>query len=219
MRAGCRFFIIVLVLFFSISALAGIENNPKSRGKALYEQYCTVCHGEKGEAKTPLGSILQPPPRNLADPVSMARINHDRMLSTIRDGRPGTSMAAWGRILSGQQIDDVAAYVKSLERPRPAGMSQDEFDARVGGKIYQYYCTICHGNMGNAQTAIGHVLIDKPRDFTDPGSMAKLSNEEMARAIAFGRPGTAMVAWQTILTPEDIRRLVLFIRRQFVPAK
>ena len=189
------------------------------RGKDLYEQYCTVCHGTHGAADTPLGRILQPPPRNLADPVAMARINDARLHEAIREGKPGTSMPAWNRILNIQQIEDLTVYVKSLKKPRPEGMSQDDFDARVGGEIYRSYCGICHGDAGNAQTNIGHVLINKPRDFTDPASMAKLSNEEMARAIAFGRPGTAMVAWQTILSPEDIRNVVLFIRRQFLPAR
>ena len=218
MRAGIHLLIVALALSLSIGTVSGTENNLQNPGKALYESYCVVCHGTKGDADTPLGSILRPPPRDLADPVAMARINNERMLQAIRDGKPGTSMAAWGQILNGQQIEDLAAYVKSLERPRPAGMSQDEFDARVGGMIYQSYCAICHGNTGNAQTSIGHVLLDKPRDFTDPRAMAKLSNEEMARAIAFGRPGTAMVAWRTILSPEDIRCVVLFIRRHFAPS-
>lgn len=189
------------------------------RGKEIYRQYCTACHGLKGEADTPLGRILQPPPRSLTDPVAMARIDDAQLRKAIKDGRPGTSMPAWGRILSAAQIDDVTVYVKHLKRPRPTGMSQDDFDAAVGGRIYHSYCGICHGNGGNANTRIGQVLLDKPRDFTDARSMAKLTNEEMARAIAFGRPGTAMVAWQTILSPEDIRRVILFIRREFVPMK
>lgn len=190
-----------------------------SRGKDLYKQYCTVCHGTHGAADTPLGRILQPPPRNLADPVAMARINYTLIQEAIRDGKPGSSMPAWKQILNRQQIDDLTVYVESLKQPRPAGMSQNDFDAAVGGRIYQSYCGICHGNLGNAQTTIGHVLVDKPRDFTDAQAMTRLSNEDMARAIAYGRPGTAMVAWQTILNPEDIRRVVLFIRRQFLPAK
>lgn len=215
-----RKYLVIVALVLSTSVGYGTEQRMDTHGDgtAIYEQYCTVCHGRNGEADTPLGRILVPRPRNLADPIAMARIDDTHIHEVIRDGKPGTSMPAWNRILDAQQIADVATYIKQLKRPRPAGMTQADFDARVGGEIYQSYCSICHGNMGNARTKIGNVLTDKPRDFTDPGSMAKLSNEEMARAIAFGRPGTAMVAWQTILTQEDIRRLVLFIR-QFVPAK
>jgi len=211
---------IPVLLFCTWSAYSAVVDvDDHGGGKAVYEEYCTVCHGTNGAAETPLGRILQPPPRNLADPVAMARINDVRLHEAIQDGKPGTSMPAWNRILNSRQIEDVAAYVKYLKQPRPAGMTQDDFDARVGGDIYRAYCGICHGDTGNARTTISNVLIDKPRNFTDSNSMAKLSNEEMARAIAFGRPGTAMVSWQTILSPEDIRCVVLFIRRQFVPTK
>ena len=215
----CQKVLIVFLLVFYNWTIQGKELDVHGRGKEIYQKYCSVCHGTKGEAETPLGQVLQPPPRDLADPVAMARINDAGIREAIQEGKPGTSMPAWKSLLNTQEIDDVSAYVKNLRRPRPAGMTQDEFDTRVGGEIYRSYCGICHGNAGNAQTTIGHVLIDKPQDFTDPLSMAKLSNEEMARAIAYGRPGTAMVAWQTILSPEDIRRVVLFIRRRFVPAK
>ena len=198
-----RLFPILAVIILCSWAVNSKELDALGRGKDIYEQYCTVCHGKHGEADTPLGRILQPPPRSLTDPVAMARINDARLREAIKDGKPGTSMPAWSRILSTSQIDDVAVYVKHLKRPRPAGMTQDDFDAAVGGTIYRSYCGICHGDTGNAKTTIGHVLIDKPRDFTDAMSMAKLTNEEMARAIAYGRPGTAMV----------------FIRRQFVPVE
>lgn len=214
-----RIVLFIPVLLFYAWSVCAAEPEANGRGKEIYQQYCTVCHGKKGQAHTPLGSVLRPPPRDLADPVAMARINDTRLYKAIKDGKPGTSMPAWSTILNAREIYDVAAYVKSLKRPRPSGMTQDEFDAEVGGEIYRSYCGICHGTTGNARTRIGQVLIDKPRDFTNIRTMAKLSNEEMARAIAYGRPGTAMVAWQTILSPEDIRRVILFIRRTFVPAK
>lgn len=128
-------------------------------------------------------------------------------------------MAAWGRILGEPQIRDVASYVRSLEQPRAAGMTQADFDAQVGGQIYRSYCVTCHGRDGNAETMIGRALMDHPRDFKDTQAMARLSDEDMARAIEFGKPGTAMVAWRSILTAADIRHIVLFIRGQFEPAR
>jgi mono/diheme cytochrome c family protein len=149
----------------------------------------------------------------------MARIDDERVFKVIKDGKPGTAMPGWGRLLNDRQIREVAAYVRSLKRPRPAWMSQDDFDVAVGGEVYQSYCAICHGSMGNAQTRIGKVLETKPRNFTDAQRMRRLSNEEMARAIAFGKPGTAMVAWRSLLSPGDIRRVVMYIRHQFTPGK
>jgi mono/diheme cytochrome c family protein len=45
--------------------------------------------------------------------------------------------------------------------------------------------------------------------------MARLSDKAMADAIAHGRPGTAMAPWGGVLNPEDIRRVVFFIRQTF----
>jgi mono/diheme cytochrome c family protein len=206
-----------LMLGATVACAAG--NEALSRGKGLYFQYCSACHGRVGLSNTPLGKVLEPPPRKLADPVAMARIDDERVFKVIKDGKPGTAMPGWGRLLNDRQIREVAAYVRSLKRPRPAWMSQDDFDVAVGGEVYQSYCAICHGSMGNAQTRIGKVLETKPRNFTDAQRMRRLSNEEMARAIAFGKPGTAMVAWRSLLSPGDIRRVVMYIRHQFTPGK
>jgi mono/diheme cytochrome c family protein len=141
------------------------------------------------------------------------------MHQAIQHGNPHTAMAAWGRILGEPQIRDVASYVRSLEQPRPAGMTQADFDAEVGGQIYRSYCGICHGRDGSAETTIGRALTDHPRDFQDTQAMARLSDDDMARAIEYGKPGTAMVAWRSILSPKDINRIVLFIRRQIEPPR
>lgn len=206
-------------LILGAAVAQGASKEALARGKGLYFQYCSMCHGRVGLSDTPLGKVLEPPPRKLADPVAMARIDAARAYKVIKDGKSGTAMPAWGRLLNEHQLREVAAYTRSLIRPRPAWMSQDDFDVAVGGEVYQSYCAICHGGMGNARTRIGDVLKTKPRNFTDAQRMSRLSNEEMVRAIAYGKPGTAMVAWRSLLSPEDIRRIVMYIRRQFIPRK
>jgi mono/diheme cytochrome c family protein len=208
-----------LVLIAGTGVAWGAGSDTQDRGKSLYLQYCSVCHGHDGLSNTSLARVLEPPPRKLADPVAMARINTERVFKVIKEGKSGTAMPGWGRLLNDRQIREITAYVNGMKRPRPAWMSQDDFDVAVGGQVYQYYCAICHGSVGNANTRIGEVLVTKPRNFTDAQKMNQLSNEEMARAIAYGRPGTAMVAWHSLLNAEDIRRVVMYIRRQFTPNK
>jgi mono/diheme cytochrome c family protein len=128
-------------------------------------------------------------------------------------------MGGWGELLSPAEIIDVMRYVRSLEQPLPAGMKRAGLDVLSGGQIYREHCVPCHGEKGNGQTALGLTLVPRPRDFTNAQEMARLSDKEMAQAIAHGRPGTAMASWGGILNSEDVRRVILFIRKTFQGAR
>jgi len=203
----------LLVITLAISTIVPDIQAAPAQGKLLYTKHCAFCHGKDGQGGTPMARVLQPPPRKLADPVEMARLNDDDIYQAIKQGKSGTAMPVWGRFLNESQIRDVMQYVKSLKQPLPASMTHAEFDLRVGEHIYRQYCIVCHGGKGNGQTHIGQVLPRHPQDFTDVKKMAHLSNRQMAEAIRNGKPNTAMVAWENILNTENIRRVILFIRQ------
>jgi high-affinity iron transporter len=94
-------------------------------------------------------------------------------------------------------------------------MTAAQLDVSVGEKIYRQHCVVCHGDKGDARTPLGQSLSPHPRDFTRTQEMASISDKELAQAIALGRPGTAMAPWRGVLNSEDIRRVILFIRRTF----
>jgi mono/diheme cytochrome c family protein len=184
-------------------------------GHRIYEKECAFCHGVDGTANTDAAKVLHPPPRNFADPSEMARVDDGRLYAAIKIGRPGTAMAGWGELLSPAEIIDVMRYVRSLERPLPAGMTRGGLDVLVGGRIYTQYCVPCHGEKGDAQTDLGRALVPHPRDFTKAAEVTRISDEQMTRVISRGSPGTAMAPWGGVLDPEDIRRVILFIRQTF----
>lgn len=184
-------------------------------GRRLYERECAVCHGVDGRADTDVAKVLRPSPRKFADPVEMARLDDGRMYSAIKLGRPGTPMGGWGELLSPVEIIDLMRYTRTLVRPMPAGMTQVQLDVSVGEQVYRQHCTECHGEKGNAQTPLGQSLNPHPRDFTRTQEMASISDKDLAQAIAVGKPGTAMAPWRGVLNSEDIRRVILFIRRTF----
>ena len=124
-------------------------------------------------------------------------------------------MAGWGDRLSPVEIIDVMRYIRSLEQPLPAGMTRDQLDVKVGAGIYKQYCVACHGEKGNAQTALGKALVPPPRNFTDASAMAQISDKQMTSTIMNGKDGTAMAPWGGILNPQDIRRVILYIRQTF----
>jgi len=184
-------------------------------GRRIYDKECAFCHGLKGHADTDAARVLQPRPRKFADPIEMARVDDGRMYAAIKLGISGTSMASWGDRLSPIEIIDVMRYIRSLEQPLPAGMTRARLDVQVGGNIYRQYCSTCHGEKGDARTPLGSVLVPHPRDFTNTKAMARLSDKQMTAAIMNGKEGTAMAPWGGILNPEDIRRVILYIRHTF----
>jgi mono/diheme cytochrome c family protein len=184
-------------------------------GRRLYVRECSFCHGVAGRADTEVARALHPPPRNFADPIEMARLDDGRMYSAIKLGRPGTAMGGRGELLSPAEIIDVMRYIRTLVQPLPAGMTRASLDVLVGERIYRQHCVTCHGEKGDSQTPLGQSLAPRPRDFTNAQEMARLSDKEMTEAIARGKPGTAMAPWRGVLNAEDIRRVILLIRKTF----
>lgn len=98
-----------------------INGNIK-HGKQLYDQYCTSCHGAKGEGGQGTGVTFSRP-RNL--PVIAPALNNSGFLTaapdfmikaTLMNGREGTPMVSFLKLgLAEKDIDDVVAYVRSFE--------------------------------------------------------------------------------------------------------
>lgn len=210
-------FLVSLLLGVSLVWAASLAAQPLSqgahqRGKTIYESYCAFCHGLDGHADTPVARLLEPRPRNFADPVEMARVTDDRMYRALKEGRPGTAMAPWGQVLSEPQMGDVVDYIRSLASPRPAALSADQLSLQIGRRIFDKECAMCHGKDGRADTEAAKVLHPRPRKFADPIEMARVDDGRLYTAIKLGRPGTAMGGWGELQSPAEIIDLMRYIR-------
>lgn len=85
-----------------------------------------------------------------------------------------------------------------------------------GAALYHNYCSVCHGDKGDGRSRATGSLSTPPRDFTSADSRRELSPERIAAAVAFGRPGTAMVGWRTQLSEADIQRVSAYVHQRFV---
>jgi len=184
-------------------------------GRRIYDKECAFCHGLTGHADTDAARVLVPRPRAFADPIEMARVDDGRLYAAIKLGRPGTAMASWASLMTPVEIIDVMRYIRSLQEPLPEGVTAESVEITVGRNIYQRYCLSCHGANGDANTTLGKVLVPRPRNFTDREVMSKLSDEQMAAAISQGKPGTSMAPWGGVLNPDDIQRVMRYIRATF----
>jgi mono/diheme cytochrome c family protein len=88
----------------------GLKGDP-DKGRIFFMTNCFTCHGVKGDGDGPRAYFITPPPRNFLLEASRQRLNRPVLFEAITNGRLGTNMPAWGKVLSNQEIADVAEFV------------------------------------------------------------------------------------------------------------
>jgi len=206
----------------AVGAIAG-EHHTQIPGETragayIFHNYCSVCHGDKGDGQTRAKNGLVPPPRNYTTPEAAVELTRERMIYSVTNGRPGTAMIAWGHELSGKEIENVVDYIRAtfmkLGDQSERKMPDSKLLASRGGVLYTQQCAMCHGETG-ARDTTGRML-PPPRDFTSPAAIAELTRKRMIASITKGRPGTAMQGYGTRFSKADIEAMVDFIQEAFM---
>ncbi|HET9822387.1 MAG TPA: cytochrome c [Burkholderiaceae bacterium] len=96
---------IAALMAFAASAAAATD------AAALYHNYCSVCHGDKGNGQSRATGALSTLPRDFTSEASRRELSKPRIALAIAHGRPGTAMVGWKTQLSEQDIDRLADYV------------------------------------------------------------------------------------------------------------
>ncbi len=202
--------VLLLLLLFPALPLAAAENQAL-RPDLLYHNYCSVCHGDKGDGQSHARSSLNPPPRDFTAPEVAAELTRERMINSVTHGVPGTAMAGWEKQLSAEEIAAVVDYVRETFMPGPAKTKKSR-----GQEIYAHTCSVCHGDKGNSAKWGSNLLARRPRDFTAPAARKELTRERMINSVTHGVPGTPMVGFGGQLSREDIEAVVDYIRDTFM---
>jgi mono/diheme cytochrome c family protein len=84
-----------------------------------------------------------------------------------------------------------------------------------GDELFRVACVRCHGAEGKGGP-VGMLGEPAARDFTDPVFQARVSDDDIGRAIRNGRKG--MPAFAAVFTPEQVNALTARVRR-FGPAR
>jgi mono/diheme cytochrome c family protein len=90
-------------------------------GRALYQQYCSMCHGPQGKGDGPAASAMNPKPRDHTDGRYMNALSDAHLTIVISEGGAAVQrsplMPSWKGTLSPQQIADVITYLRTLAVP------------------------------------------------------------------------------------------------------
>ncbi|MBI1759077.1 MAG: c-type cytochrome [Actinobacteria bacterium] len=86
-------------------------------GEETFLGYCASCHGVDGNGQGVAAGRLDPQPRNFRNPMWMAGQTDAALAAAIRAGRPGTSMPAFGALLSDDEIARLTEYLRSFAQP------------------------------------------------------------------------------------------------------
>lgn len=110
----------LLVLALLLPPVSLFAGGDAARGKRIYQQYCTPCHGQNGRGRGPRASneALQPPPRNHTDGFYMNRQTDVRLFKVIRNGGKANNlshiMPQWKHILKDKQVFSLVAFIRTL---------------------------------------------------------------------------------------------------------
>lgn len=91
------------------------------RADVLYHEFCSVCHGDRGDGNSRAMKSLNPPPRDLTK--AGAALPRDYILHVITDGKPGTAMVGYKSRLNREQLAALADYVHNDIVNRGAAIS------------------------------------------------------------------------------------------------
>jgi cytochrome c oxidase cbb3-type subunit 3 len=137
-------------------------------------------------------------------------------MSTIRDGRQGTSMVPYAH-LGRDKIKAIVAFLRSHETlPYRADEVNEQPDAhgdpRFGKQWFDQVCSTCHGVQGDGYLAGGSgTAIGKP------GFLDKVSDGYIRETVKVGRSNTRMLPFQgaaglSNMSDQEIDDIITYMR-------
>ena len=176
-----------------------------ARGRALYEDHCAACHGIGADGRGAVAANLKPSPANFTDPAFMRGETPFDFFHVITLGRVNSAMPAWGDVLSLQDRWDLVSFVWTV--------SGSPGHAAEGQGVYLSACAGCHGAAGDGRGEYASALGAPLAALKEPATLSRISDVELARVVADGKPGTAMPGFAGRLTPAQIDAAVTYVRR------
>ncbi len=109
--------LLLAACLLAFGSAASAEGDAK-RGKALYEVYCTQCHGVNGNGKGVNAAYMSVMPRDHTDTKEMTARTDEELFKVVKLGGKSINksvlMPAWGRNLSDDDIHALVAHLRNM---------------------------------------------------------------------------------------------------------
>ena len=164
-------------------------SDPLLRGQQIFSQRCAECHGEHGQGVSGVISI--------AGPNLQAEHDLGQVLTAVEVGP--SHMPSFGRVLSVQDMRDVAAFVTQ----KVAVIPMQGGDIGEGGELFRMYCAACH------RTAVrGGALVF---DGVNASNLTTKSRALIAGAIRWG-PGPMPRFPAGVLSDQQVASIADYVK-------
>lgn len=241
----------LLAACFALEAVAAEPRPGRATAKTndparIFHDYCSVCHGEKGDGNSLARYVLDPPPENFTAEKARKELSRAHMIEVLnkgsrtKEGKP-TAMVAWKSQLSAKQIEAVVDYVivrfmNGIVVPddqlRAEGLEHkghDHSSANVGPREYPYgltpriaqgkaiYAANCARCHGKTGDGRGSAALSGP---DKPRNFRDADFQAFASGYtlfsAVSRGKGHMPAWEKTLSNQDTADVAEYVLHTFV---
>jgi len=193
-----------------------------SQGQQIYEQSCTICHGNDGHGQTTLGQGMYPPAMDLTSP-HVQHWNDSEMFWVIQNGVRMTGMASWKAAISPDDTWKLIIFIRRLPSLNGAvakNSVQPATPQKTPGQLIAYGrtlyrqegCFTCHQLDGEGTKVGPGLTVEGTR-----GRSAEWLIGHFKNPPAYV-PGSIMPSFKN-LTDEQLSALTAFLESQKGEAK
>lgn len=192
-----------LTEYLATRPMPALPNNAEGEYLAI----CARCHGVKGAGDGVISRYLDPRPRDLTKAAFIKSKTRERLVDSVMNGVPGTSMAPWGRVLGAERSARLVDYVveniakggtariatnRQVPATNPVAYSPES--AARGEAIFLDRCWGCHGKKADGHGPNAVDIWPRPRNLRNKPFVTAASYTRLHESIKYGVQGSAMPA-------------------------
>ena len=170
------------------------------RGRQLFAENCSGCHGPSGSGAGRAHEFLAP----AAPGFKQRFIIPEAIYEILNSGVKGTAMPSF-REMTEKDLWALSHYVSDLGKLvlEQSSSKKPVVVGQSGRQVFQRMCIVCHGSGGAGDGIAASALRPRPKDLT----RRLFAREEFYRILQTGIPGSSMAAFDL---PES-ERAALFV--------